>query len=60
MFITESLPGVGPVSAKNLLNHFKTVKNLVNANKKELKEVEGIGEKTASGIIDVTQREFKE
>lgn len=60
LFITESLPGVGPVSAKNLLNHFKTVKNLVNANKKELKEVEGIGEKTASGIIDVTQREFKE
>lgn len=60
LFITESLPGIGPVSAKNLLNHFKTVKNLVNASKNELKEVEGIGEKTASGIIDVTQREFKE
>lgn len=60
LFITESLPGIGPVSAKNLLKHFKTVKNLVNAKKNELKEVEGIGEKTATGIIDVTQREFKE
>jgi len=60
LFITESLPGIGPVSAKNILRHFKTIKNLVNATKKELKEVEGIGEKTANGIIDVTQREFKE
>lgn len=60
LFITESLPGIGPVSAKNLLRHFKTVKNLINASKKELKDVEGIGEKTATNIIDVTQREFKE
>lgn len=60
LFIIESLPGIGPVSAKNILRHFKTIKNLVNATKKELKEVEGIGEKTANGIIDVTQREFKE
>ena len=28
--------------------------------KNELKDVEGIGEKTATNIIDVTQREFKE
>jgi Fanconi anemia group M protein len=60
LFITESLPGIGPVSAKKLLTHFKTVKNVVNASKKELKEVEGIGEKTATNIIDVTNREFKE
>ncbi len=60
LFITESLPGIGPVSAKKLLKHFKTVRNLVNASKNELKDVEGIGEKTAINIIDVTQREFKE
>mgnify|MGYP004454219811 CR=1 FL=1 len=60
LFITESLPGIGPVSAKNLLRHFKNVKNIVNASKNELKDVEGIGEKTATNIIDVTQREFKE
>ena len=60
LFITESLPGIGPVSAKNLLRHFKNVKNIVNASKNELKDVEGIGEKTATNIIDVTQREYKE
>lgn len=60
LFITESLPNIGPVSAKKLLIHFKTIRNLINASKKELKEVEGIGEKTAKNIIDVTNREFKE
>ena len=60
LFITESLPGIGQVSAKYLLRHFKNVKNIVNASKNELKDVEGIGEKTATNIIDVTQREFKE
>ena len=60
LFITESLPNIGPVSAKKLLIHFKTIRNLINASKKELKEVEGIGEKTAKNIIDVTNREFKD
>ena len=60
LFITESLPNIGPVSAKKLLKHFKTVKNLINASKKELKDVEGIGEKTAANIIDVTTSEFKD
>ncbi|MBQ6218979.1 MAG: DEAD/DEAH box helicase [Methanosphaera sp.] len=60
LFITESLPNIGPVSAKKLLQHFKTLKNLFTASKKELKDVEGIGEKTATNIIDVTTSEFKE
>ncbi|MDO5825757.1 MAG: DEAD/DEAH box helicase [Methanosphaera sp.] len=60
LFIVESFPSIGPVNAKNLLRHFKTIKNLINANKKELKEVEGIGEKTAQGIIEVTQKEYNE
>ncbi len=60
LFITESLPGIGPVGAKNLLRHFKTVQNFVNASKNELQQVEGIGPKTAKNIIDVTQREYKE
>ena len=41
-------------------SYFKTIKNLINASKNELKNVEGIGEKTATNIIDVTNREFKE
>lgn len=60
LFIAESLPSIGPVSAKKLLLHFKNIRNLINASKKELKEVEGIGEKTASNIIEIVSREFKE
>ncbi len=60
LFITESLPGIGPVNAKSLLNNFKTVQNLVNASKTDLQKIEGIGPKTAKNIIDVTQTEYKE
>lgn len=60
LFIVESFPSIGPVNAKNLLRHFKTIKNMINANKKDLKEVEGIGEKTAKSIIEITQKEFNE
>ena len=60
LFIVESFPSIGPVNAKNLLRHFKSIKNMINANKKELKEVEGIGEKTAKSIIEITQKEFNE
>ncbi|WP_304123556.1 DEAD/DEAH box helicase [Methanosphaera cuniculi] len=60
LFITESLPGIGPVSAKKLLTHFGSVKNLINASKNELKEVEGIGNKTSENIIDVTTRKYQE
>lgn len=60
LFITESLPGIGPVSAKSLLNHFKSVKAMLNATKDELKEVEGIGEKTAAGMLNVIESEYNE
>ena len=60
LFIVESFPSIGPVNAKNLLRHFKSIKNMINANKKELKEVEGIGEKTAKSIIEISQKELNE
>lgn len=40
-FIVESFPGIGPKNAKKLLEKFKTLKNLINASQKELKEVIG-------------------
>lgn len=60
LFITESLPGIGPISAKRLLSHFKSVSNLINATDDELIKVEGIGKKTASNITAVTQSKYEE
>ena len=40
-FILESFPGIGPKSAKKLLTKFKTIKNIINASEKELKETLG-------------------
>jgi Fanconi anemia group M protein len=40
-FILEGFPGVGPKSAKKLLEKFKTIKSIVNASEEELKEILG-------------------
>ena len=37
-FILESFPGIGPKSARKLLQKFKTIKNIINASEEELKE----------------------
>ncbi|MEK6829456.1 MAG: ERCC4 domain-containing protein, partial [Nanoarchaeota archaeon] len=38
-FIIESFPGIGPKTAKKLLSEFKTIKNIMNADKETLKKV---------------------
>lgn len=47
LFIIESLPNIGPVNAKNLLEHFGTVANIINASESQLQEVEGIGKNSS-------------
>ncbi|MDY3007342.1 NAD-dependent DNA ligase LigA [Anaerococcus porci] len=46
------IPNVGVKTANDLANKFKTFNNLRNAKEDELIEIEDIGEKTASYIID--------
>lgn len=58
LFIVESLPNIGPVNAKNLLEHFGTVGRIINASEKELQEVEGIGNKTAENIRKVVDSKY--
>lgn len=43
--------GVGPMLAKNLLFHFGSAEAVFEASKQEIKQVEGIGEKTAEAIL---------
>ena len=58
LFIIESLPNIGPVNAKNLLQHFGTVEKVINASESELQEVEGIGKKTAKNIRKVVESKY--
>ena len=58
LFIIESLPNIGPVNAKNLLQHFGTVSNVFNASESDLQEVEGIGLKTAKNIRKVIDSKY--
>lgn len=48
----NELKGVGPVTAKRLLQKFITPKNIYNATKEELKELCGIGENLSENIIE--------
>ncbi len=58
-YIVSSLPNVGLNLAKELLEHFKSVKNVVNASEEELKKVEGVGEKKAKAIKDAVEKEYQ-
>ncbi|MFH1637002.1 MAG: DEAD/DEAH box helicase [Candidatus Woesearchaeota archaeon] len=57
-YIVESLPGVGPLLSKSLLKEFKSVKNIINAEEKELQKVEKLGKKKASEIREVVDGEY--
>ncbi|MAE42289.1 DEAD/DEAH box helicase [Candidatus Woesearchaeota archaeon] len=59
-YIISSLPGVGAGLAKPLLKHFKSVKNVINAEQKELEKVEKIGKKKGEKIKDIVDREYQE
>ena len=48
-----SLPGIGDNLAKALLNEFKSIKNIVNAEEKELTNVEKIGRLKSKKIKEV-------
>jgi Fanconi anemia group M protein len=57
-YIVSSLPNVGLQLAKELLQHFKSVKNIVNASEDHLKQVEGVGDKKAKAIKDAVEKEY--
>ena len=49
-FIIEGFPGIGPKTAKKLLEKFRTIQNIINASEAELKEAIG---KKAETIINL-------
>jgi len=59
-YVVSSFPGINLTLSKPLLRHFRTVKNIVNADEKELQEVEKIGPQKAKRIKDIVESEYKE
>lgn len=49
-YIIGSFPGVGEKRAKDLTNHFESIRKLANSSWEEITKVSGIGEKTAKKI----------
>ena len=58
-YIVSSLPGIGQGLAPNLLDHFKTIRNIANASKEELSKAEKIGKKKAEKIDEVFGKEYE-
>jgi len=52
-YILSSLPGIGQVASRNLLNHFGSVENVLTAPQEELIKVERVGLKTAKRIREI-------
>ncbi|MBD3355315.1 DEAD/DEAH box helicase [Candidatus Woesearchaeota archaeon] len=57
-YIISSLPSVGPTLAKELLKEFKTVKNVINADKEKLKSVKKVGEKISKDIRKILDSDY--
>jgi ERCC4-type nuclease len=57
--VIEMLPGCGRVMARDLLQHFGSVKRIVDATAAELCGVRGVGEKKAAEIHQVLNAEYE-
>jgi ERCC4-type nuclease len=53
-FILEGFPNVGPTKAKELLNKFSSLKNIFNADEKELEEVLGARTKEFKSLLELS------
>ncbi len=53
LYLLESLPNIGPTTAKRLLDHFKSIEALTQADETELCQVTGIGPASARTILEV-------
>jgi len=57
--LIEMLPGCGMVMARDLLQHFGSVKRIVNAAEEEFRNVRGIGAKKSAEMYNVLNNEYE-
>lgn len=53
VYVVSSLPGIGTKTAANLLEHFGSVRAVMNASREQLMEVDGVGPKRAEEVHSV-------
>ena len=58
-FIAQGLPHIGEKISEEMLEHFGTVRAVFSSSEKELKKVEGIGERTAREIRELLDAPFE-
>lgn len=59
-YVVAAISNIGPVIARNLLEHFGTVENIVNATEEELVKVPNVGKKTAEKIKELLTTPYEE
>jgi len=59
-YILTAFPDVGPKAARDLLREFGSLRGVMTASKEQLMAVKGIGEKTAAGILQTPDIEWRE
>ncbi len=57
-FVIEGLPSISVVLAKRLLEHFGSIRAIINATVEELSEVHGIGRQTAEELHALFSQEY--
>jgi Fanconi anemia group M protein len=53
LHLLESLPNIGPTTARRLLEHFKSIEAITKADETELCQVSGVGPASARTILEV-------
>ncbi len=56
--IVESFPGIGPSLSKNILKHFKSIKQFINSPIKELEKIPKLGKKKAGSIKSLIEKKY--
>jgi len=59
-YIIAALPGIGPMTAKELLKEFASVEKVFTANEGKLKKVNKIGKKKARQIREIVTRRYED
>jgi len=57
-FLVEGLPNVSAVLAQRLLQHFGSIRTLVNASEEDLCQINGIGKNIATDILRILNAEY--